>query len=102
MDDPGKGLAIGSLVLGIIGLLTGWVFGLGCILGIVGVVLAVVANNKNQAAGVARTGLATAGIILGILAIVGGAGCLICTVCSGGYTGLAGCAGMADSLSSHS
>lgn len=102
MDDPGKGLAIGSLILGILGLLSGWIFGIGCVLGIVGVVLAVMANNKNQAAGVPRTGLATAGIILGILAIVFGAGCLMCNICTYGTVGLSACADYSSAVSSYS
>lgn len=95
-NDPGKGMAIASLVLGIIGVCTGWLYGLGCILGIIGVVLAVRSGNASQADGFPKSGLATAGLILGIIAIVSGAGCLICTVCTGGA---AGCAGLSEALS---
>ncbi len=83
-NNPGGGLAVGSLVMGVVGLLTGSIFGLGCILGIIGVVLAVKSGNASEAAGVKKSGLATAGLILGILSIVFGAGCLLCTVCGAG------------------
>ncbi|MCR4596711.1 MAG: DUF4190 domain-containing protein [Lachnospiraceae bacterium] len=97
-NDPGKGLAAASLVCGILGLCTGWLYGVGCVLGIVGVVLAVVSGNKSQAAGFPKSGLATAGLVCGIIAIVTGAGCLICTVCTGAAVGAGGLAGVLDSL----
>ena len=96
MANDGKGKAIASLILGILGLLTGSLYGVGCILGIIGVVLAVKSGNESQAAGVPKSGLATAGLVLGIIAIVSGAGCLICTVCTGSA---AGCAGLTSALS---
>ena len=91
--DPGKGMAIASLVLGIVGLCTGWAWGVGCICGIIGVVLAVSSKNKSQAAGFVPSGLVTAGLVCGIIAIVVGAGCLICTVC-GTAANAAGCAAL--------
>lgn len=89
-NDPGKGMATASLVLGIIGLCTGWLYGVGCVLGIIAVVLAVSSGNKSQAEGFSRSGLATAGLVCGIIAIVSGAGCLICTVCGAGAGALLG------------
>lgn len=88
--NPGKGMAAASLVLGIVGLCTDWLYGVGCILGIIALVLAVVSGNKSAAAGCPKSGLATAGLVLGIIAIVWGAGCLICTVCGSA----AACAGL--------
>lgn len=97
-SDPGKSMAIASLVLGILGLFTGWLYGVGCIFGIIGVVLAVKAGNASQAAGYPKSGMTTAGLVLGILSIVFGAGCLICTVCTGSAVGCAGLASALDSM----
>ncbi len=100
VNDPGKVMAIISLVVGILGILTGWAWGLGCILGVVAVILAIVSGNKSQAAGFSKSGLAIAGLICGIVAILGGAGCLACTICSvcaeGASLGVSGCASLAE------
>ncbi len=93
-QDPGKGMGIASLVLGIVGLCTGNLYGLGCVLGIVGIVLAVMSGNKSSSAGLQRNGLAIAGLVLSILSVVVGAGCLICTIC----TGAGACAGASAGL----
>lgn len=100
-DNPGKGMGVAALVLGVVGLCTGWFYGVGCICGIIGVVLAVKSTNTSQAAGFPTSGLATAGLVCSIIAIVVGAGCLICTICAAGSASAsaAGCAGLADSLS---
>lgn len=79
-EDPGKGAGIASMILGIVGLCTGWCWGLGAILGIVGIVLAVISGNKSKQAGLNQSGLAVAGLVCSIIAVVSGAGCLICTI----------------------
>lgn len=79
MENKPNGFGIASLILGIIGILTRWYYGLGCILGIIAVVLSV--KSKKQ---IGPNGMATAGLILGILAIIFGAFALACTVCVGG------------------
>ena len=79
MENKSNGAAVASLVLGIVGLCTGWVYGLGCILGIIGVVLSSSSRSKNG-----DSGLATAGLVLSILAICFGGATLACTVCAGG------------------
>lgn len=83
-EDPGKGMGIASLVLGIAGLCTGWGYGVGCILGIIGIVLAVMSGNKSKEVGLKQSSLAIAGLVLSIIAVVLGAGCLICTVAAVG------------------
>lgn len=105
MNDPGKVMAIISLVLGILGILTGWVWGIGCILGIAAVILGVISGNKSQAAGFPKSGVALAGLICGIVGILLGAGCLACTICSvcnGASLGLSGCASLAETAASYS
>lgn len=79
MNQHSNGAAVASLVLGIVGLCTGWLYGLGCILGIVGIVMSANAKKQNG-----PSGMATAGLVLSILAVVFGAVTLACTVCVGG------------------
>ena len=79
---PGKGSATASLVLGIISVVL-WFFGysalISVILGIVGVVLA----SKSKAAGY-NDGIRTAGFILSLIGIIGGALFFVaCVACVG-------------------
>ena len=89
----GQGKAIAGFVLGIIGIvfgiLNGWFSIIGLPVSIVGLVLAV--NGKKQLkANDQPSGLATAGVVLGIIAVVFTAiaffTCGLCTLCA---TGLA-------------
>lgn len=59
-NGNGKGLAIASMVLGIVGLI---VFGLPC--GILAIIFSIVSKKK------AKSGMATAGLVLGIIDIAG-------------------------------
>ena len=52
-------------------------------------VLDLESGNDSQAAGAQKSSLAIAGLVLSILAICFGAGCLICTVCAGNAIGCA-------------
>lgn len=79
-EDPGRGMGIASMVLGIIGLCTGWCWGVGAVLGIVGIVLAIMSGNKSKQVGLKQNGLAITGLVCSIIAVVCGAGCLICTI----------------------
>jgi len=82
MEDPGKTKGVVALILGIIGVITAWTFGIGTLFGIVAIILAIMSFNASQAAGLKKSGVAIFGLILGILAVVSGSGCLICTLCS--------------------
>ncbi len=82
-------MAIASMVCGIVGILSDNLFGVGCVLGIIAVFLSVKSTNASEAAGAPKSGMAIAGLVCGIIAIVFGASCLLCTVCSGGL----GCLG---------
>jgi hypothetical protein len=96
-DDPGKGLNIASMVLGIISLvLMFWAGGIGVIPAIIGLVLGVVGKDKSREVG-APTGMATAGIVCSIVALVTNIavtilclGCLGCvgSAIRGGLSGL--------------
>jgi hypothetical protein len=69
---PGKGMAISSLVLGIIATVFGF-FGyyafIGIILGIVGIVLGAIGGKKMKSVG-ASSGMATAGLVLSIIGTI--------------------------------
>lgn len=79
---PGKGAAIGSLVLGIIGLVVALFINgpVGLVLGIIGLVMAAKAKSGGFVGGM-RTG----GFVLSILAIIFGAiGLVACIACAAG------------------
>ena len=65
---PGKGMATGSLVLGIVSIVFS---GPGIILGIIGLILAIIAKKKGFAGGTGTAGLILSiiGIVFGIIAI---------------------------------
>lgn len=64
-----KGLAVAALVLGIIGVVTFWIF-LGGLLGIVALVLGIVAIRKSRKGQAGGQSMAIAGTVLGGVAIV--------------------------------
>ena len=88
MENNGKGLAVAGLVLSIVGLvfsfLGAWFSIIALPVSIVGLVLAVMGGKKLKAVG-APAGIATAGLVLGIIAVVFSAifffTCGICTLC---------------------
>lgn len=66
--NPGKGLSIAGMVLGIVGLalFCFWYIGIPC--AIVGLILSILGRKKSQAVG-APTGMATAGLVLSVIAL---------------------------------
>lgn len=85
---PGKGAAVASLVLGIIGVVL-WFFGVSSIgsvlLGIIGLVLA----SSSKKAGFVG-GVRTAGFVLSLISLIGGALIFIACVACVGALGAAG------------
>ena len=84
---PGKGAATASMVLGIIAVVL-WFFGysavLSVILGIIGLVLA---GNARKAG--YEDGIRTAGFVLSLIGLIGGAVALVaCVACIGALTSL--------------
>ncbi|MBP3666539.1 MAG: hypothetical protein J6K29_05755 [Clostridia bacterium] len=87
----GKGITIAGFVLSIVGLVLGFLNGVWSIIGlpvsIVGLVLAVVGGKKLRANG-QPTGLGTAGLVLGIIAVVISSitffSCGLCILCAAG------------------
>jgi hypothetical protein len=87
--DPGKGMNIASLVLGICGLVIPYG---GLICAIIGLILGIQGKKKSESVG-APTGLAKAGIILSIIGIAGAI--LLIVACAG----LLGCAATTGGVS---
>lgn len=79
--QPGKGLAVAALVLGIISVVFFWipfVDILTLVLGIVAVILAIIAGKQG------KNGMAVAGLVLGIIGVVFSAISFVsCVLCSG-------------------
>ena len=89
----GKGLAIAGFVLTLIGLVLGFVPLIalaGFPVALTGLILSVVGGKKLKAAGLPH-GLATAGLVLGIIAVVITGitflTCGLCTLCAAGTAG---------------
>ena len=87
----GKGLAVAGFVLSIVGVVFGMLSGFFSILGlpisVVGLVLAVIGGKKLEANGQPK-GIATAGLVIGIIAtVISGITfftCGLCILCAGG------------------
>ena len=79
-STPGKGMAIASMVLGIVSLCSG---GYGIVTSIVGLILGVVANKQCTEAGFPTNKMATAGIVMSVIALALSILCVIsCFACS--------------------
>ncbi len=79
--NPNNGFAIGSLVCGILGILCCCCCGSGSLLGIVGIILAIVSRGKN---GGKMSGLAIAGLVCSIVSIFAGVVGIFYIIGSGG------------------
>ncbi len=62
---PANGMAIASLVLGIVSLAISWCWGIGLIPGILAIILGILSRPKTEAGSGKLTGVAVAGIICG-------------------------------------
>lgn len=84
--QDGKGLSITALVLGICGVALCWIGGLNIVilvLSILGIIFGVIGRKKSIAAYGKASGLATAGLVLGIIGTaISGIGVLACTACA--------------------
>lgn len=85
IHPPGHGMAIASMVLGIISVVFCWVFYFGIPCSIVGLVLGVIGKKKNSEAG-ATSGMATAGIVCSIIALA--INILLITACAACFASL--------------
>ena len=70
---PSNGFAIAALVLGIISILGFWTFGIGIIFGLLAIVFGAVGRKKSKdMVGDGKRGIATAGVVTGVIGVVGG------------------------------
>ena len=94
-DQPGRGAAIASLVLGIIAVVL-WFFGYSALVSVVlGIIGLVCAGNAKKAGFVG--GLRTAGFVLSLIGLIGGAIAFVaCVACVGAL----GAAGAFDAINS--
>ncbi len=80
----GKGLSIAALICGIVSIILAWFYMVNIvaiILGVLGIIFAVIGMKQAKAAG-QPTGLSTAGLVLAIIGLVfASIGFLSCTVC---------------------
>jgi hypothetical protein len=65
-----NGLAVGSLVTAIVGLLTAWCFGVGGLIGAAGAVMGHISMGQIQQSNESGRGMALAGVIIGWIAVV--------------------------------
>ncbi|MBQ8683128.1 MAG: DUF4190 domain-containing protein [Clostridia bacterium] len=85
-DDDGKKLSIAALVLGILGIVGGWIPVVGyftLVLAILGIILGAKGRAKSIAATGKASGMATAGLVLGIIGTALGAVGVLCAACAG-------------------
>ena len=88
----GKGMSIAALVCGILGLVGGWIPVVGyftLVLAILGIVFGAKGMKIAKVTGEGK-GLATAGLVLGIVGTVFGGLGVLCTICAAGILGAAG------------
>lgn len=81
--DDGKGMSIAALVCGILGIIGGWIPVVAyftTILAILGLVFGVIGRKKSTLAYGKPSGIATAGLVLGIIGCAFAALGLICTI----------------------
>lgn len=92
--SAGKGFSVSALVLGILGIVGGWfpvVNYFTSICALLGLIFGVAGRKKSLAASGRPSGLATAGLVLGIIGTAFAVLGLICTLaCAGAIAGAAG------------
>jgi len=79
---PGKGMSVAAMVLGIIAMVIGWIPGVGWLglpCAIVALILGIIGRKKAKEVG-APTGMATAGVVLGIISLAVTTLAIICLV----------------------
>ena len=86
-NEPGKGAAIASLVLGIISVVF-WFFGAGAIVGIVTGIIGIICSANAGKAGY-EGGLRTGGFVCSLIGLIGSGIVLVaCVACVGGLAAL--------------
>ncbi len=87
-NEPGKGAAVASLVLGVVSIVT-WFFGMGALIGLItGVIGLICASNAKKAGFVG--GMRTAGFVCSLIGVIGSALVFVACVACVGVLGTAG------------
>ena len=87
-NEPGKGAAVASLVLGVVSIVT-WFFGMGALIGLItGVIGLICASNAKKAGFVG--GMRTAGFVCSLIVVIGSALVFVACVACVGVLGTAG------------
>lgn len=86
-NQPGKGAATASLVLGIIGVVF-WFFGYSSLVSVVVGIIGIILSSNAKKAGFVG-GMQTAGFVLSLISLIGGAIFFVaCVACVGGLASL--------------
>lgn len=76
-----KGMAIASLICGIASIVVAW-FGYGAVLAIVAGIVAIILAVKVRKLNDENKGMATGGLVTGIIGVVLSGICLVCVICA--------------------
>lgn len=87
-NQPGKGAAIASLVLGIVAIVLWW-FGYSSIISLIASIVGLVLASSAKKAGYTG-GIRTAGFVLSLIGLIGGAVIFLACVACAGLLGVAG------------
>ncbi len=87
-DEPGKGAAIASLVLGIVSIVF-WFFGMGAFVGLVTGIIGVICASSSKKAGYTG-GIQTGGLVCSIIGLIGSAVVFVACIACVGAIGTAG------------
>ena len=95
VNVPGKGAATASMVLGIIAVVF-WFFGWGALVSVICGIIGLILASSSKKAGF-DGGTRTAGLVLSIIGLIGGAIVfLACVACAGAIGAAAGASGLSD------
>ncbi|WP_432505497.1 DUF4190 domain-containing protein [Kineococcus arenarius] len=81
--QPRNGAGLASLILGIVGLLLCWFLGIGIIPGIIGLILGIVGMKRAKRGLATNRGVAIAGVVTSVLAVIASAIVLAITIAVG-------------------
>ncbi|WP_337060137.1 DUF4190 domain-containing protein [Kineococcus sp. G2] len=82
---PRNGAGLASLILGIVGLLLCWFLGIGIVPGIIGLILGIVGMKRAKRGEATNRGVAIAGVVTSVLAVLASAVFLAITIALGNF-----------------
>lgn len=87
-NEPGKGAAVASLVLGVVSIVT-WFFGMGALIGLITGIIGLICASNAKKAGFTG-GMRTAGFVCSLIGVIGSALVFVACVACVGVLGTAG------------